>query len=46
MKEEMMSNFLDDLESILTTHFGEDWRYEFDDDKPIIIHVPLERSKK
>tara|TARA_Y100001970_G_scaffold272540_1_gene369413 strand:- start:22794 stop:23126 length:333 start_codon:yes stop_codon:yes gene_type:complete len=46
IKEVMMSNFLDDLESILTTHFGEDWRYEFDDDKPIIIHVPIERSKK
>jgi len=40
--DEMMSNFLEDLEGVLTQHFGEDWTYEFDGDKPITIHVPIE----
>tara|TARA_R110002051_G_scaffold233453_1_gene295001 strand:- start:408 stop:560 length:153 start_codon:yes stop_codon:yes gene_type:complete len=34
----MMSNFLEDLEGVLTQYFGEDWTYDFDYDKPITIH--------
>ena len=37
-----MEHFLEDLEGVLTQYFGEDWSYEFDDDKPITIHVPIE----
>ena len=37
-----MSNFLEDLEGVLTQYFGEDCTYEFDGDKPITIHVPIE----
>ena len=40
--EEMVSNFLEDLEGVLVQYFGEDWTYEFDGDKPITIHVPIE----
>ena len=43
MKDEMMSNFLEDLEGVLNQYFAEDWTYKFDYDKPIItIHVPIE----
>jgi len=40
--DEMISNFLEDLEGVLTQHFGEDWTYDLDGDKPITIHVPIE----
>tara|TARA_R110002020_G_scaffold456566_2_gene673163 strand:+ start:1536 stop:1676 length:141 start_codon:yes stop_codon:yes gene_type:complete len=39
--EEMVSNFLEDLEGVLTQYFGKDWTYDFDYDKPITIHVPI-----
>ena len=42
MKDAMMSNFLEDLESVLIQYFVKDWTYEFDGDKPITIHVPIE----
>jgi hypothetical protein len=29
--DEMMSNFLEDLEGVLVQYFGEDWTYERDE---------------
>ena len=42
MKDEMLTSFLEDLEGVLTAHFGEAWTYDFDYDKPITILVPIE----
>ena len=37
-----IENFLEDLEDLLTQYYGKEWTYEFDFNKPIIIHVPIE----
>lgn len=39
-----MNEFLNELEKLLTKHFGEDWRYEFDEDKPLVIHFPIKEE--
>ena len=37
-----MEHFLEDLEGLLKQYYGDAWSYEFDFDKPITIHVPVE----
>ena len=39
---EKFSNFLEDLEKLMTRYYSQDWSYEWDYDKPITIHVPIE----
>tara|TARA_R100000005_G_C4974445_1_gene186326 strand:+ start:1336 stop:1488 length:153 start_codon:yes stop_codon:yes gene_type:complete len=39
---ERFSNFLEDLEKLMTRYYNQDWSYEWDYDKPITIHVPIE----
>ena len=39
---ERFSNFLEDLEKLMTRYYSQDWSYEWDYDKPITIHVPIE----
>ena len=40
-----MNEFLSELEELLIKHFGKDWDYSFDDDKPLIIHFPIKEEK-
>jgi hypothetical protein len=38
--------FLNELESLLGRYFGKEWHYDFDDDKPITIDVPIQADDK
>ena len=40
-----MNEFLNELEKLLTKHFGEDWSYDFDEDKPLVIHFPIKEEE-
>ena len=40
-----MSAVLNESEKLLTKHFGQDWSYDFDEDKPLVIHFPIKKEE-